>query len=55
MQEGFAAARDDMLVGLADVKSELGRQIQAVAEGKRHSQGLIEEVLSQHCDARRAP
>jgi hypothetical protein len=47
MQEGFAGARDDMLVGLADVKSELGRQIQTVAEETRHSRVLIEEALSQ--------
>jgi chromosome segregation ATPase len=41
--ERFAAARDDLLVGLADV----GRQIQEAAEeSKRHSRTLFEEALS---------
>jgi hypothetical protein len=46
MHEGFAAARDDMLVGLANVTRELGRQIHETAEeGKRHSRMLFDETL----------
>jgi hypothetical protein len=46
MYGGFAAARDDLLLGLANVTRELGRQIQETAEeGKRHSQVLFEEAL----------
>lgn len=47
MQAGFAAARDERLVALANVTTELGRQIQEAAEeGKRHTRVLFEEVLS---------
>jgi hypothetical protein len=39
--------RDDMLVGLANVTSELGRQIRETAdESRRHARVLFEEYLS---------
>jgi N-acetylglucosamine kinase-like BadF-type ATPase len=47
MHEGFAGGRDDMLAGLADMKSELSRQIQESAEeGKRYSRMLFEDALT---------